>query len=42
MKNFADISELQVPPNEQKYPINSISICLFSFNMRKTISPIET
>ena len=41
-ENLADISEPQIPLNEQKDRLIQFSICLFSFNGRKAISSIET
>ena len=42
MEHLAGISEPQVPSNEQKDKWIQFSICVFSFNRRKAISPIES
>jgi len=39
---LADISATQILANEQKDRNIQFSLCLFNFNGRKAISPIET
>ena len=42
MEDLADISEPQVPPNEQKDQYIQFPSVYSGFNGRKAISPIET